>query len=156
MYYDARMSDSIFSKIIRGEIPAHKIYEDDHVIAILDIAPLSEGHALVIPKEPATTIDELSDEFAAGVGRVLPRIARALKRVTGADSINILQNNGSDAGQAVDHVHFHVIPRFKGRGIPVEGKPDKENGPGLEFDWNPGTLTQCEAVELGKQIKRLL
>jgi histidine triad (HIT) family protein len=150
------MTDSIFSKIIRGEIPAHKIYEDDHVIAILDIGPLSEGHALVIPKEPAPTIDELSDEFAAAVGRVLPRIVRALKRVTGASALNILQNNGADAGQAVEHVHFHLIPRFKGRGIPVKGKPDKENGPGLEFTWHPGTLTQEEAVEIGKQIKRLL
>ncbi len=150
------MTDSIFSKIIRGEVPSHKIYEDDHVIAILDINPLSEGHALVIPKEPAETIDALSDEFAAAVGRVLPRIVRALKKVTGAESVNILQNNGADAHQAVPHVHFHVIPRFKGRGVPVRGKPDKENGPGLEFGWNPGTLTLEEAHEIGKQIKRLL
>lgn len=150
------MTDSIFSKIIRGEVPSHKIYEDDHVIAILDIAPLSEGHALVIPKEPAESIDQLSDDFAAAAGRVLPRIVRALKKVTGATAVNILQNNGSDAGQAVPHVHFHVIPRFKGRGIPVQGKPDKDNGPGLTFDWKPGTLTQEEALEIGKQIKRLL
>lgn len=150
------MTDSIFSKIIRGEVPSHKIYEDDHVIAILDIAPLSEGHALVIPKEPAETIDQLSDEFSAAVGKVLPRIVRALKKITGADAVNILQNNGADAGQAVPHVHFHVIPRFKGRGNPVQGKPDKDNGPGLSFDWNPGTLTQEEAHEIGKHIKRLL
>ena len=150
------MSDSIFSKIVRGEVDAHRIYEDEQVIAILDIGPLSEGHALVIPKEPAATIDALSDESAAAVGKVLPRITRALQRVTGASAVNILQNNGSDAGQAVDHVHFHVIPRFKGRGAPVQGKPDKDNGPGLEFSWNPGTLTQEEAVEIGKQIKRLL
>ncbi|RMH25602.1 MAG: HIT family protein [Planctomycetota bacterium] len=150
------MTDSIFSKIIRGEVPSHKIYEDDHVIAILDINPLSEGHALVIPKEPAETIDALSDEYAAAVGRVLPRITRALKKVTGASAFNILQNNGADAGQAVPHVHFHIIPRFKGRGIPVQGKPDKQNGPGLEFSWNAGTLTLEEAQEIGKQIKRLL
>jgi histidine triad (HIT) family protein len=150
------MTDSIFSKIIRGEVPSHKIYEDDHVIAILDINPLSEGHALVIPKEPAETIDALSDEFAAAVGRVLPRITRALKKVTGATAVNILQNNGADAGQAVPHVHFHVIPRFKGRGVPVQGKPDKDNGPGLEFSWKTGTLTLEEAQEIGKQIKRLL
>lgn len=150
------MTDSIFSKIIRGEVPSHKIYEDDHVIAILDINPLSEGHALVIPKEPAETIDALSDEFAAAVGRVLPRVTRALKKVTGASAINILQNNGADAGQAVPHVHFHVIPRFKGRGVPVQGKPDKDNGPGLEFSWKTGTLTLEEAQEIGKQIKRLL
>jgi histidine triad (HIT) family protein len=150
------MTDSIFSKIIRGEVSAHKIYEDEHVIAILDINPLSEGHALVIPKEPAETIDTLSDEFAAAVGLVLPRIVRALKKVTGAESVNILQNNGADAGQAVPHVHFHIIPRFKSRGLPVKGKPDKDNGPGLSFGWHPGTLTQEEALEIGKHIKRLL
>ncbi|MBL4590852.1 MAG: HIT family protein [Phycisphaerales bacterium] len=150
------MTDSIFSKIIRNEISSHKIYEDDFVIAILDIGPLSEGHTLVIPKEPAATMDELSDGHAAALGRVLPRIARAIKKVTGAESYNILQNNGADAGQAVEHVHFHIIPRFVDRGEIVEGKPDKENGPGLRTTWKPGTLTQEEAVELGKHIKRLL
>ncbi|MFT5422638.1 MAG: histidine triad (HIT) family protein [Phycisphaerales bacterium] len=150
------MSDSIFSQIIRNEIPAHRIYEDPHVIAILDINPLSEGHALVIPKEPAETLDELSDDAAAGLGRVLPRVCRALKKVSGCEAYNVLQNNGSDAGQAVSHVHFHIIPRFPGRGTPVQSKPDKDNGPGLEFSWNPGTLTQDEALEIGKHIKRLL
>jgi histidine triad (HIT) family protein len=140
------MTDSIFSKIIRGEIPAHKIYEDDFVISILDIGPLSEGHALVIPKEPAATIDTLSDDFAAAVGRVLPRIVRAIKKVTGASAINILQNNGADAGQAVDHVHFHIIPKYA----------DRSSEDGLHMDWTPGSLSQDEALELGKRIKRLL
>jgi len=150
------MTDSIFSKIIRGEVPAHKIYEDDFVIAILDINPLSEGHALVIPKEPAETLGELSDDHAAAVGRVLPRICRALEKVTGCEAYNVLQNNGEDAGQLVPHVHFHVIPRFPGRGTPVHAKPDKLNGPGLEMTWNRGTLTPEEALEIGRQIKRLL
>lgn len=150
------MTDSIFSKIIRGEVPAHKIYEDEFVIAILDINPLSEGHALVIPKEPAETLHELSDDHAAAVGRVLPRICRALKKITGCEAYNVLQNNGAGAGQLVPHVHFHVIPRFPGRGVPVHGKPDKDNGPGLEMTWNTGTLTQEEALEIGRQIKRLL
>jgi histidine triad (HIT) family protein len=150
------MTDSIFSKIIRNEIPSHKIYEDDFIIAILDIAPLSEGHTLVIPKEPARTIDELSDDHAAAVGRALPRIARAIKKVTGAQAYNILQNNGADAGQVVEHVHFHIIPRFANRGENVDGKPDHNNGPGLRASWTPGTLTADEAAELGKHIKRLL
>ena len=154
--YHAGMTDSIFSKIIRGEVSAHKIYEDDFVIAILDINPLSEGHALVIPKEPAGALDELSDEHAAAVGHALPRICRAIKKVTGCESYNVLQNNGKPAGQEVPHVHFHVIPCFPGRGTPVEGKPDKDNGPGLVKEWNPGTLTQEEALEFGRQIKRLL
>lgn len=150
------MTDSIFSKIIRGEVDSHKIYEDDFVIAILDIGPLSEGHALVIPKEPAITIDELSDEHAAAIGRVLPRITRAIKKVTGARAVNILQNNGEDAGQAVDHVHFHIIPRFTDRAENVPGKPNFKHGPGLLLNWTPGTLTAEEALELGKHIKRLL
>ncbi len=140
------MTDSVFSKIIRGEIPSHKVYEDDAVIAILDIGPLSEGHTLVIPKEPAETIDQLSDEHAAAVGRVLPRIARALKKVTGAESYNILQNNGEPAGQVVPHVHFHIIPRFPERGEVVQGAPDHENGPGLRVTWKPGTLTPEESL----------
>ena len=150
------MTDSIFSKIIRNEVESHKIYEDDFVIAILDINPLSEGHTLVIPKEPAETIDELSDDQASALGRVLPRITRAIKKVTGASAINILQNNGQDAGQVVPHVHFHIIPRFKDRGEVVSGKPDKDNGPGLRVTWKPGTLTPEEAHALGKHIKRLL
>ena len=150
------MTDSIFSKIIRGEIPSHKVYEDDFVIAILDIGPLSQGHTLVIPKEPAATIDELSDEHAAAVGRVLPRITRAIKKVTGAKAVNILQNNGQEAGQAVMHVHFHIIPRFTERNENIAGSPNANNGPGLQIKWTPGTLTPEEALELGKQIKRLL
>jgi histidine triad (HIT) family protein len=150
------MSDSVFSRIIRGEIPAHKIYEDAHCIAILDINPLSEGHALLIPKEPAATLDELSDDAAGAVGRVMPRLCRALKKITGCTAYNVLQNNGPEAGQSVFHVHFHIIPRFAGRGVPVKGRPDKENGPGLMMSWNTGTLTPDEAAEIGRQIKRLL
>ena len=150
------MSDSIFSKIIRGEVESHKIYEDEHCIAILDINPLSQGHALVIPKEPAEQLHELSDDAAAGTGHALPRICRALQKVTGCTAYNVLQNNGAEAGQAVMHVHFHIIPRFPGRGTPITGSPDKDNGPGLQMEWNPGTLTPEEAKEIGKQIKRLL
>ena len=127
------MTDSVFSKIIRGEIPAHKIYEDDFVIGILDINPLSEGHALVITKEPAETLADLSDEHAAGVGRVLPRICRALKTVTGCESYNILQNNGTDAGQEVPHVHFHVIPRFADTGLGIGWKAGSLDAPDAEI-----------------------
>ncbi len=140
------MSDTIFSKIIRGEVPSHKVYEDDHVIAILDIAPLSKGHTLVIPKEPAATLHELGDNHAAAVGRVLPRIARAIMKVTGAESYNILQNNGEPAGQVVMHVHFHIIPCM----------PGASTGEGLDKSWNATKPDQEELLETGKQIKRLL
>src|SRR5215212_6279173 len=104
------MGDTLFSRIIRGEIPCHKVYEDEHILAFLDIGPLSQGHPLIVPKEPAATLDKLSDEAGAAIGRVLPRLARAVMRATGASSYNVLQNNGAEAHQAVFHVHFHIIP----------------------------------------------
>ena len=105
------MPDSIFTKIIKGEIPSHRIYEDDRVFAFLDINPLSPGHTLVVPKEQVETLDQLSDDSAAAIGRCLPRLARAIMQATGAHAYNILQNNGPLAGQEVMHVHFHIIPR---------------------------------------------
>jgi histidine triad (HIT) family protein len=120
------MADTIFSKIIRGEIPCHKLYEDEHVLAFLDINPLSPGHTLVIPKEPAVTLDELSDEAAAAIGRVLPRLSRAVLKATGAREYNVLQNNGAGAHQAVFHVHFHIIPKLgDGRGLGIGWKTEK-------------------------------
>ena len=80
------MPETIFDKILRGEIPCHKLYEDEHVLSFLDIAPLSFGHALVIPKERARTLDLLSDEAGAAIGRVLPRLCRALKKLTGVSA----------------------------------------------------------------------
>jgi len=133
------MSDTIFSKIIAGEIPCHKVYEDDLVLAFLDIFPLSPGHTLVIPKEPAKTVDVLSDESSAAIGRVLPRIARAVMKATGTDQYNILQNNGPRAHQAVFHVHFHIIPKT-------------EDGAGLGVEWKPGALAPEKAIAMAKQI----
>jgi histidine triad (HIT) family protein len=105
------MADTIFGKILAGQIPCHKVFEDDKVLAFLDINPLSAGHTLVIPKEPAETMDLLSDESAAALGRVLPRICRAVIAVTGVRQYNVLENNGSAAHQAIAHVHFHIIPK---------------------------------------------
>ena len=121
------MADTIFGKILRGEIPCHRVYEDDKVLAFLDVNPLSRGHTLVIPKEPAETIDRLSDDSSAAIGRVLPRIARAVLAVTGARAYNVLQNNGPAAHQAVFHVHFHIIPKL-------------DDGTGLGIDWPAGKL----------------
>ena len=110
---------SIFAKIIAGEIPCHKVYEDERVLAFLDVNPISEGHTLVIPKEAAQTLDNLSDETSAAIGRVLPRICRAVMKATGASAYNVLQNNGAAAHQVVMHVHFHIIPRFEDRGLGI-------------------------------------
>lgn len=119
------MSETIFSKIIDGSIPCHRVYEDNHVLAFLDVGPLSLGHTLVIPKERAALLHELSDEAAAAIGRVLPRLCRAVMTATGATAYNVLQNNGSAAHQVVMHVHFHIIPKFEGAGLGLVWKPGK-------------------------------
>ena len=108
---------TVFAKILAGEIPCHRVYEDEHVLAFLDVAPLSPGHVLLIPKEARPTLGELSEEAGAALGRVLPRLCRAVCAATGASSYNVLQNNGVDAHQAVMHVHFHIIPRIGDRGL---------------------------------------
>ncbi len=131
------MGETIFSKILRGELPCHRIYEDEHVLAFLDINPISRGHTLVIPREPAETLVELSAESGAAIGRVLPRIARAVLEATGAKDFNILQNNGGAAHQAVFHVHFHIIP--------MHG-----DGSGLGIEWRPGELD--DGAELASAI----
>jgi histidine triad (HIT) family protein len=133
------MSETIFSKILRGEIPCFKVYEDAHVLAFLDVGPLARGHTLVIPKEPAATLDELSDEAAAALGRVLPRICRAVKKATGTEAYNVLQNNGPLAHQAVFHVHFHIIP-----------KPNDAEGLGV--GWPVTRLEPGAAQVLAKSI----
>jgi histidine triad (HIT) family protein len=123
------MADTIFGKILRNEVPCHRVYEDDKVVAFLDANPLSRGHVLVIPREPAETLDKLSPDSAAAIGRVLPRIARAVMAATGAHACNVLQNNGVAAHQAVMHVHFHVIPKHDdGSGLGLGWKPTKLDG----------------------------
>ena len=104
---------SIITMIIEGSIPSLKIYEDGEVIAFLDINPFSYGHTLVVPKEPARTLDKLSEESAEALGRVLPKISKAILEATGAEEFNVLQNNGPNAYQSVFHVHFHIIPKFE-------------------------------------------
>ena len=133
------MSETVFAKIIRGEIPCHPVYEDEHVLAFLDINPLSRGHTLIVPKEPVETIDQVSEEAGAAIGRALVRVSRAVKAATGCVSYNILQNNGAGAHQAVMHVHFHVIPKY----------PD---GSGLGIGWKPGSLGPDEGKALAAEI----
>ncbi|HEX2882426.1 MAG TPA: HIT family protein [Polyangiaceae bacterium] len=137
------MGETVFSRIIRGEIPCHKLYEDEHVLAFLDIAPLSPGHTLVIPKEPARTLDELSPDAAAALGRALPKICRAVKEATECDAYNVLQNNEAEAHQAVFHVHFHIIP-----------KPNEHKGLGI--GWPAGKLDPSVASELVDRIRKAM
>lgn len=138
------MSDekTIFGKIIDGEIPCHKVFEDEHVLAFLDVGPLSRGHTLLIPKECKAQLHELSDESAAALGRVLPRLCRAVIQATGAKAYNVLQNNGSAAHQVVMHVHFHIIPRFDDAGLGIQ--------------WTPGSLAGDEATALAFKISEAM
>ena len=131
---------TIFSKLLSGELPCERVYEDEFVFAFLDIAPLSPGHTLVIPKEPAATLDALSDEASAALGRVLPRLCRAIMKATGAHEYNVLQNNGPGAHQAVLHVHFQIIP-----------KPDESLGLGIE--WQPKTMPEAEQANLARLVR---
>lgn len=135
------MSDevTIFDRILSGEIPCHKLYEDEQVLAFLDVFPLSPGHCLVIPKERCSHLHQLSDDSAAAIGRVLPRLARAVMAVTGAEAYNLLQNNGSAAHQAVFHVHFHIIPKLGERGLGI--------------GWQPGKLGDEDAEHLKRGIR---
>jgi len=127
------MSQSIFEKIVAGDIPSHKLYEDELVYAFLDVAPLSKGHCLVIPKKCYRTLDQVPAQTSAAIGRVLPALARAVIRATGAEAYNVLQNNGKLAHQAVDHVHFHIIPKYA-------------DGRGLGIGWDAGELKDGEAL----------
>ncbi len=131
---------TVFDRILDGEIPCHRVYEDDQVLAFLDVGPLSEGHTLVIPKERVAYLHEMSDEQAAAIGRVLPRIARAVMSATGTDQYNLLQNNGPRAHQAVFHVHFHIIP--------------KTDAGGLGVGWKPGSLE--DGATLAARIREAL
>ena len=135
------MSTTIFGRILDGEIPNHTVYEDEHVLAFLDVNPLSVGHTLVIPRERVAFLHELSDDAAAAIGRVLPRIGRAVMAASGCAAYNVLQNNGAEAGQEVMHVHFHVIPKTAGGGLRREWRPQP-----LDDDAAPALLETMRAA----------
>jgi len=105
---------NIFAKILRGDIPCVKVYEDDKTLAFMDVMPQAEGHTLVVPKEAAETILDLSADGLASMMVTTQKIAKAVQKGLRPDGILLKQFNGAAAGQSVFHIHFHVIPRFKG------------------------------------------
>jgi histidine triad (HIT) family protein len=111
MPYD---SSNVFAKILRGELPATRVYEDEGALAFMDIMPRADGHVLVIPKEPARTLLDATPEGLAHLIGAVQRVARAVKEALGADGITIQQFNEPAGGQVVFHLHFHVIPRWDG------------------------------------------
>jgi len=132
------MKDCLFCKIIDGEIPSHKVYEDDKIIAFLDIQPLTRGHTLVIPKEHASSMDQLSLNFASALGKALPIVSGAVLKATGATAYNLIQNNGHEAGMSIAHVHIHIIPRY----------PDSTHS----FLWDYGKIDHEDAKFLAESI----
>lgn len=105
---------NVFARILRGELPSERLFEDAHTLAFMDLMPQAEGHALVIPREPAATLFELSPDGVAACMRTTQLVAAAVKRAFDAPGIMIMQVNGAAAGQTVPHVHFHIIPRRPG------------------------------------------
>jgi len=130
--------DCVFCKIIAGDIPCHRVFENEHLLAFLDIAPLARGHTVVIPKAHAERLDQLEPEVVAEIGRQLGRIGRRVVSATAAEGYNVLQNNGSVAGQVVPHVHFHIIPR--------------RSDDGLGYRWNAKSAAQDELAALATRI----
>jgi histidine triad (HIT) family protein len=112
------MSDCIFCKIVNGEIPSAKVFENEHVFAFLDLSQVTKGHTLVIPKVHKENIFELTPEIASKVFEVVPQIANSIKKQFHPEGLNLLNNNGALAGQSVFHYHMHIIPRYgKGDGF---------------------------------------
>lgn len=108
-----KKDDCVFCKIVSGEIPSRKIYEDEDVIVIMDLSPTSKGHSLIIPKEHCTNIYDIEEETAAKVMKVAKKLALKMTTALGCDGFNLLQNNGETAGQTMFHFHMHLIPRYK-------------------------------------------
>lgn len=130
----------IFCKIVAGEIPSYKVYEDENVLAFLDISQVTKGHTLIIPKEHSKDIFELPAETAAKLYSVVPKIASGIKQTFNPIGLNILNNNGEAAGQSVFHYHMHFIPRY--------GKGD-----GFGAVWKTQDLPANEMTEIAQNIK---
>lgn len=126
------MSDCIFCKIVAGGIPASKVYEDDQVLAFLDITQVTKGHTLVIPKKHYRNVLDMDAEAAGQLFTAVPAIARQLKEKLGASGLNIVNNNEEAAGQTVFHTHIHLLPRFdQNDGLDIQFKVNEPDFPAL-------------------------
>lgn len=133
MSLDGRYDDqNIFAKILRGEAPCLKVREDEHTLAIMDVFPQAPGHVLVIPKERARNLFELSEEAAEKTILAVKTVAAAVRRALEPDGVFVAQFNGASAGQTVFHIHFHIIPRREGVDIAGHGKAGLANMAELE------------------------
>lgn len=131
-------NNCIFCKIANGEIPSKTLYEDEEFRVILDLAPATKGHALILPKSHYKNLYELPDETAAKVMKLAKKMATTMTEKLGCDGFNIVQNNNEVAGQTVFHFHMHLIPRY-----------ENDN---QRISWNPLEMTQDELEAVKKQI----
>ncbi|EJY6914746.1 TPA: HIT family protein [Staphylococcus pseudintermedius] len=136
------MTETIFSKVIDGDIPSFKVYENDYVYAFLDISQVSKGHTLLIPKTPSPNIYETDAETMKHIGEALPIVANAIKKTFNPDGLNIIQNNGEYASQSVFHIHFHLIPRYK----------NDIDGFGYHWETNESRIDDAQKAEIAAQI----
>lgn len=128
----------VFCKIIAGQIPCFKVYEDEVVLAFLDIGPLLTGHTLVIPKAHHATVMEIPPEVLGAVNERIPKLARAVLAETGARACHVLVNNGTEAMQSVHHLHYHILPR--------------KEGDAFRIPWPSGAADKGEAAELARAL----
>ncbi len=133
-----RKDDCIFCKMVAGEVPSSKVYEDDYCLAFMDIGPLAPGHLLVIPKGHYERLWEMDTDTAKGIAEQLGPLSKAVTEASGAEGCNLLQNNGQASGQVVMHVHFHIIPR--------------KTGDGLGYRWNAGQYAEGEMEAMRQAI----
>jgi histidine triad (HIT) family protein len=131
-------STCVFCKIVAGQIPCYKVYEDEVVLAFLDIGPLVRGHTLVIPKNHHATVMEMEGEALGAVSARIPKVARAVLAATGANACNVLLNNGAAAQQSVGHLHYHILPRM--------------GGDSFRIPWNAGALDKEAGAALAKAV----
>lgn len=119
--------DNIFARILRGEIPSQKVYEDDQVVAFMDVMPQGAGHTLVVPRAPSRNLLDADPAVLGATMAVVQKIAAAVKQAFAADGVTVMQFNEPAAGQSVFHLHFHVIPRFEG--VPLKRHSDEMEKP---------------------------
>ena len=136
------MTDCIFCKIVKGEIPAAKVYEGSKFIAFLDISPANKGHALIIPKKHYENLEEMPDEDGKEFGELQIKIAKAVMKATNAEGFNLLLNNGKAAGQEVMHAHMHLQPRFR--------------NDGFHYKWTHKKYEENEMKRMQEKIKKFL
>jgi len=136
------MENCIFCKIIKGDIPCTKVYEDENILSFLDIAPANKGHCLIMPKEHYETIIDAPEEIINYSLKVTKKIARAMSSSLGNEGFNVLINSYKVAGQLVPHLHIHLIPRF--------------NGDGINLNWRPRKYKDKEIIDFAEKIKKFL